>query len=151
MFAPIVFLCVLSANIGLSREKYHYKYIFHNATFLLSAMLIFWSGEWIESTVSVALAYLSSFVIIYSIFSPFRDELKSVDLVLHLVLTPLTVFFLFPLHIPETDFPLGRVLTLIVIGGLLTIHFIIHRSCAEEQKALYVFWIAVHAVTLLLF
>lgn len=151
MLAPLIFLCVVNANVGLAGSKQRYERFFHDVSFLLSVLLIVWSGEWVESIVSVALAYLLSFISIYFLFSPWEGAVENVDLIMHLVCAPLAIFFFFPRYVPETDFALGRPLTLVITSAFLAIHFILHRPRNQKQRHLYIFWFVTHAVTLLFF
>jgi len=153
----LIALCVLNACIGLwGTKNCNHPLFFHTATFLLSALLIVWAvtgetiGIW-QSILGVCVGYLASFVIVHILSAPWNGTAGDIELLLHFVVVPLMIFYLFPRHIPETDFPLGRPLTLISTTAILGIHFISHPPTATSQQVMYMLWFAAHAAILLFF
>lgn len=153
----LIGLCVFNASVGLLGTKnFECRFFFHKASFLLGVLLIVWGssgadGSVWQSVLGAAIGYLVAFVTTRMLFSPWEGTVKTLEILLHLVLVPLLVFYLFPRHIPETDFSLGRSLTLITTAAVLSLHFISHPPVNANQRYLYILWFAVHAFTLLLF
>jgi hypothetical protein len=153
----LIGLCVFNVSVGLIGTKnFECRFFFHKASFLLGVLLIVWGSSGTEgnvwqSALGVVIGYLVAFVATRMLFCPWEGTVKPLEILLHFALVPLLVFYLFPRHIPETDFPLGRPLTLITTAAVLSIHFISHPPINANQRYLYILWFVVHAFTLLLF
>ena len=150
MFGGLVFTCVLNACLGLFGSDCRHNLFFHKGAFLLGVVLVayIWSAE---ALIGALVGFVTAFVVSYGTFEPWEGKVGEVEIFLHLIVVPLSVFFLFPRHIPETNFALGRPMTVIVFWTLLALHFIRHPPKHPNQTKLYIFWFIAIAATLLFF
>ena len=150
MLGGLVFTCVLNACLGLFGSNCRHKLFFHKGAFLLGAVLVLFIWR-LEALIGALMGFTAAFVASYGLFGPWEGTVSEIELVLHLFVVPLSVFFLFPRHIPETNFALGRPMTVIVCWTLLALHFIRRPPKHQNQTRLYIFWFIAVAVTLFLF